>query len=216
MRKLLFLSTLIALCASLTYAQERSRPELFVGYSHENISSGIESRDFAGTDIPNTTLENNFNLNGFNASGTGYFTRRFGITGDFSASYNRRTDDFGGVQARTRLSLYNLTVGPQVKFFNARRATPFIHALFGIARRNLRLEAVDAGATSIASAADSTTNFTMNLGGGLDVRVNDRVEVRVIQVDYNPTFLRNRTVEGLNLPGRTAHGVRISVGLIFK
>ena len=216
MRKLLFLTALVALCASLTYAQERSRPELFVGYSYENTASGIESGDFAGTDIPSTTLENNFNLNGLNVSGTGYLTKRFGITGDFSASFGRRTDDFGVAQARSRLSLYKITVGPQVKFFNARRVTPFVHALLGIARRSLRVEPVDAGVTSIASATDSTTDFTMNLGGGVDVRLNDRVDVRVIQVDYNPIFLRNRTIEGLNFPGRTANGVRVSIGLVFK
>ncbi len=216
MRKLLFLTVLIALCASLTYAQERSRPELFVGYSYENTDSGIESRDFGGTDIPSTTLENNFNLNGFNVSGTGYLTKRFGIAGDFSASFRRRTEDFGVAQARSRLSLYNITVGPQVKFFNVHRVTPFVHALFGIARRSLRVEPVDAGVTSTASATDSTTDFTMNLGGGVDVRLKERVDVRVIQVDYNPIFLRNRIVEGLNFPSRTANGVRVSIGLVFK
>lgn len=216
MRKFLFLSTLIALCACPTLAQDRSRPELFVGYSHENISSGVESSDFVGTDITDTTLVNSFKVNGFNVSGTGYLTRRFGVTGDFSAGFERRLDDFGGVPARTRLSLYNVTVGPQVNFFNARRATPFVRALFGVARRNLRLEAVDAGAASIASATDNSTNFTMNLGGGLDVRLNDRVDLRVFQLDYNPIFLRNRTVEGLSLPSRTAHGARLSIGLVFK
>ena len=214
MRKLLPLAVLIALCSFPTLAQDRSSPELFAGYSHQRTSSGVESSDFAGTEI--TTLVNTFKVNGFNVSGTGYLTRRFGITGDFSAGFERRADDFGGVQARTRLSLYNITVGPQVKFFNARRATPFVHALFGVARRNLRLEAVDAGAASIVSATDSSTDFTMNLGGGLDVRLNDRVDLRVFQLDYNPIFLRNRTVEGLNLPGRTAHGVRFSVGLVLK
>lgn len=216
MRKLLFLATLVALCASLTYAQDRSRPEFFAGYSHENIDSGIKNSDFAGTGIPNTSLEQRYTLNGFNVSGTGYVTKRFGITGDFSAGFERRIDDFGIVQTRAEFSLYNITVGPQVKFFNNRRATPFVHALFGVARRSLK-ETVDVAiASPITFAEDSTTSFAMNLGGGIDVRLNDRIDIRVIQVDYNPIFLKSRTVEDVTLPSRTAHGVRFSVGLVFK
>ena len=216
MRKLLFLATLITLCASLTYAQDRSRPELFVGYSHENIDSGIKSTDFAGTGIPSTSLEQRYQLNGFNVSGTGYFTRRLGITGDFSAGFERRIDDFGIVRTRARFSLYNITAGPQVKFFSNRRVTPFVRALFGVARRSLRETVDDAAASPIRFAEDSTTSFAMNLGGGIDVRLNERIDIRVIQLDYNPIFLRSRTVEDVTFPSRTAHGLRFSVGLVFK
>jgi hypothetical protein len=216
MRKLLFLSTLITLCASLTYAQDRSRPEFFAGYSFENIDSGIKSSDFAGTGIPSTSLEQRYKLNGFNVSGTGYLTKRFGITGDFSAGFERRIDNFGILQTRAKLSLYNFTAGPQVKFFNKRRATPFIHALFGVARRSLEETLDVAAASPITFAEDKPLSFAMNLGGGIDVRLNDRIDIRVIQVDYNPVFLKSRTVEDVNFPSRTAHGVRFSVGLVFK
>jgi opacity protein-like surface antigen len=216
MRKVLLLTALIAIQASISYAQDKSRPELFGGYSFENIDSGIKSRDFAGTGIPTTTLENRFKLNGFNISGTGYLTKRLGLTGDFSAGFQTRTDDFGVAQARSRLTLYNFTGGPQVKFFSAGRATPFAHALFGVSRRRLKEEATGEGMTSITSAIDSTTNLTMNLGGGLDVRLNDRFDFRLVQVDYNPVFLKNRTIARVNFPGRTANGLRISVGLVIK
>lgn len=216
MKKFLFLATLIVLCASLGYGQDRSRPEFFAGYSFENVDSGLKSSDFTGTDISGTTLDDRFNLNGFNVSGTGYITKRFGITVDVSAGFKSRTENLGVVQARSRLSLYNVTGGPQVKFFSSRPVTPFVHALFGVARRSLKLEAIDAGAVSLAAASDNTTSFAMNLGGGVDVRMNDRIDIRIIQLDYNPIFLKSRTVEGLNLPGRTAQGLRFSVGLVFK
>jgi opacity protein-like surface antigen len=216
MRKLLLLSILIALCASLTRAQDRPRPEFFAGYSFENIDSGIKSADFAGTAIPSTSLEQRYRLNGFNLSGTGYLTKRFGLTGDFSAGFERRIDNFGILQTRAKFSIYNITAGPQVKFFSNRRATPFVHALFGVARRSLK-ETVDvAVATPITFAEDSTTSFAMNLGGGIDVRLNDRVDIRVIQVDYNPIFLKSRIIENVNFPGRTAQGVRFSIGLVIK
>ena len=215
MRKVLLLTAFIALQASISYAQDRARPEFFAGYSHENIDSGIKSTDFAGTGIPRTTLEQRFKLNGFNISGTGYLTKRLGLTGDFSVGFKTRTEDFGIAQARSRFSLYNFTVGPQVHFFGAHRLTPFAHALFGVSRRSLKLAAT-AGATSITSATDSTTSFTMNLGGGLDVRLSERFDFRLIQLDYNPVFLKERTIEGVTFPGRTANGLRISVGLVIK
>ena len=216
MRKFLFLATLVAFCASLTCAQDRSRPEFFVGYSFENIDSGIKNRDFAGTGIPSTTLEQRYKLNGFNLSGTGYITKRFGITGDFSAGFERRIDDFGIVQTEAEFSIYNITAGPQVKFFGNSRATPFVHALFGAARRSLKEKVNAAPASSITFAEDNITSFAMNLGGGVDVRLNDRIDIRVIQIDFNPIFLRKRTVEDVVFPGRTARGVRFSVGLVIK
>lgn len=216
MRKVLLLIALISVSFAISHAQDRSRPEFFAGYSHENIDSGIKSTDFAGTGIPRTTLELRFKLNGFNISGTGYLTRRFGLTADFSTGFKSRTEDFGIAQARSRFSLYNFTGGPQVKFFREGRVTPFVHALVGVSRRSLKLTALGAGATSITSASDTTTSFTMNLGAGLDVRLNNRFDFRLIQVDYNPVFLKERTIEGVTFPGRTANGLRISVGLVIK
>jgi hypothetical protein len=35
-------------------------------------------------------------------------------------------------------------------------------------------------------------------------------------VDYNPVFLKARTIAGVNFPERTANGMRISVGLVIK
>jgi len=216
MRKLLFLSTLVMLCASLAYAQDRPGPEFFAGYSFESMDSGIKNSDFAGTSIPTTSLEQRYKLNGFNVSGTGYLTKRFGLTGDFSAGFERRIDTFGTLQTRAKFSVYNITAGPQVKFFNDRRATPFVHALFGVARRSLKETLDVAVAAPITFAEDTTTSFAMNLGGGIDVRLNDRVDFRLIQVDYNPIFLKSRIVEGVNFPGRTAHGLRFSIGLVIK
>jgi hypothetical protein len=216
MRKLFLLASMIALCVPITYAQEKSKPELFAGYSYKNIDSRIKNRDLGGTDIPGTNLEDRFHSNGFNISGTGYLTKRFGITGDFYAAFEDRIDSFGGVQTNTKLSLFNIKGGPQVKFFSARRVTPLLHALFGVSRRKLKAEVVSGSATSITSATDSATSFTMNPGGGLDVRLSERFDFRLIQVDYDPVFLKDRAVSGINFPGRTTNGARISIGLVIK
>lgn len=216
MRKLFLLPLLVFVSTMVCFAQDRTRAEIFAGYSYESMESGIKSSDFQGTGITRTSLDERFNLNGLNASVAGYVTRHFGIVGDFSAGFNSRRDSFDTIQTRSKLSVYNITGGPQVKFFSDRRAAPFLHALFGIARRRLKETAIAPTAASIASATDSSTSFAMNLGGGIDVRLSDRFDLRLIQVDYNPIFLRERIIEGEIFPGRTLNGVRISVGLVIK
>ena len=96
--------------------------------------------------------------------------------------------------------------------------TPFVHALFGIAHRNLR-EEFSNGVTpafGVVSAEDSGTSFSMNLGGGIDYRLNHRFALRLFQFDYNPVFLRSRTIDAVTFPNRTLNGARISVGVVIK
>lgn len=216
MQRVFLIVLILTSSASAGLSQDRAKPELFVGYSYQNTDSGIKSSDFIGTSISQTSLDNRFGLNGLNVSATGYFSKRVGITGDFSAAFENRTDNFGTIQATSKLSLYNITGGPQVKFFGTNRATPFIHALFGVARRSLRESALNPTTSPIASANDTTTSFAMNLGGGIDVRLNDRLDLRIIQLDYNPVFLRNRVIAGTDFPGRTINGIRLSIGLVVK
>jgi len=52
------------------------------------------------------------------------------------------------------------------------------------------------------------------IGGGLDVRVSERVDLRVFQVDYNPIFLSSGNELGFGNSG--ADNVRFSFGVVFK
>jgi hypothetical protein len=69
-----------------------------------------------------------------------------------------------------------------------------------------------------------STDLALMMGGGLDVRVNDKFKVRVFQVDYAPIFLGDRAVtvlgaagalRTLELEGQRQDHVRFSFGLIF-
>ena len=53
---------------------------------------------------------------------------------------------------------------------------------------------------------DDATSFAMALGGGLDVRVSKRIDLRIIQADYAPTFFGS---------GRQ-NNIRLSVGIVLK
>jgi opacity protein-like surface antigen len=218
MKNIALLTAAIVFFFSLAQAQSLSKVEIFGGYSYEGIDSGIGKPDLDGSGVTRTSRDNNFNLNGFNIAGTDYFTKHFGLTADFSAHFNGRKDSFDSLHVNSKMSLYNITAGPQYKFSSFGRFTPFAHALFGVAHRSLTEEIADGGSANIGveNVVDRGTSFSMNLGGGVDYKLNDRFALRLFQIDYNPIFLRDRTVDYLAIPGRTLNGTRFSAGIVFK
>jgi opacity protein-like surface antigen len=190
-------------------AQNEKKPEFFAGYLFESVNSGISSSDFTAT---TTSLDNRFKANGLNLSAADYFTKRLGVAADFSAHFNTRNDTFGSTAGQSKFSLYNITGGPQLRFPSNSKLTPFAHALAGIARRNLT-ETFTGGT---ADFTDSNTSFTMNLGGGVDYKLNSRFAWRIAQFDYNPIFLRSRTLNSVIFPNRTLNGFRFSTGIVIK
>ncbi|MDX6290534.1 MAG: hypothetical protein QOH42_2333 [Blastocatellia bacterium] len=199
--------TLIVSFAS-AFAQSEKKPELFAGYSYESVNTGVSSNDFATT----TSLDNRSKLNGLNLSFADYFTKRLGVVADFSAHFNSRSDTLGITATQSKFSLYNITGGPQVRFPSSSKFTPFAHVLAGIARGNLNETFTD----GYAAFTDNNTSFTMNLGGGVDYKLNDRFAWRIGQFDYNPIFLRSRTLNSIIFPNRTLNGFRFSTGIVIK
>jgi hypothetical protein len=202
----------IALFASFTIAsaQTDKKPEFFAGYSFESVDTGIKSTDFATATT--TSLDKKFKLNGLNLSATGYLSKRLGITGDFSANFANRADTFGTDTSNSKVSLYNFTAGPQLRFPSTSRFTPYVHVLAGVARRKL----TETFTTGINNFTDTSTSFAMNFGGGVDYRLNQHFAWRLIQFDYNPILLRGRTINTVVFPDRTLNGFRFSTGIVIK
>jgi len=206
---------LIACFAPFAAAQDtNSKAEFFVGYSL--LREDIDSEDEIG--------DTSENLNGVNVAATGYLTERFGITGDFSAHF--RNDDFsssvGGtpnsVQAKSRA--FNFLAGPQYRFTNSTRVTPFVRALAGVQNRRVEVDVSGTPTPGLSDFEESATEFALAIGGGLDVRVSDRVAIRAFQIDYNPRFDRDRTITfgGVTdtIEGQRVDNARFSVGVVFK
>jgi opacity protein-like surface antigen len=211
MRKLFFAALLVSCCAARAAAQSDGHPraEFFGGYSV--MRTDYEPERTSPPMLTVVSFSGQQTLHGFNASATGYLTKGFGLTGDFSGHYttNRLADPLGG-DIKTRIRVYNALGGPQYKFRNDGRVAPFARALAGVAHTSARLS-VD---SLNVSQTSSSTDFALALGGGLDVRVNDSVELRVFQADYNPIFLSRGNELGF---GRSrADNVRFSFGLVFK
>ena len=212
MGKLFFRAILICCCAAPAAAQSDDAPraEFFAGYSvlktkyRVEVPPGPPALSVVGFRGEQT-------LHGFNASATGYVTRGFGFTGDFSGHFttNRLPDPLGD-DIRTRIRVFNLLGGPQYKFRDGGRAQPFVRALAGVAHTR---STISVASINVASTT-SSTDFALALGGGLDVRVSERFDLRVFQADYNPVFLSRGNELGF---GKSrADNVRFSFGVVFK
>jgi hypothetical protein len=125
----------------------------------------------------NTNQRGGVSTYGFNASVAGNLTRSFSVVGEVTGQY--RDGNF----------IHFALAGPQVKYRNGGKVEPFAHALFGPAFINAE-----------------ATRFSMALGGGVDVRVSDRLSFRAVQVDYMPIVS----------DGNALHNVRVATGLVFR
>ena len=188
-----------------TDSDEYNKNEFFVGYSNQQVGNR-DRRTF----------------NGFEASYVRNVNRYFGVKGDFSAAYQNANTNFIVSGSSTTLatlngdfksSVYNFLGGIQVKD-NASQARlkPFGHALVGAAYSRSKTKNVgcvsDCSDLTLATRdfSSSLTGFAGAFGGGLDVKINDRIDFRAIQVDYNPVYAGSR----LN------NNFRFGIGLVFK
>ena len=137
------------------------------------------------------------NFHGWNSSVTGNVTRRFGITADFSGQYGSELEGSLLVKENAHSFLF----GPRYAF-RGKRLTPFVYALFGVTRFQ------QSATISGQRLSESDSGFSSALGGGLDIKVNERVAIRAFQIDY---FRPNFFGEAHNR-GRLAFGVVLHLG----
>ena len=212
MVKTILIALTILTCASLAAAQSNDykKFEFFAGFSHNRIDTGIGDDDPDLGDI----ISEREGFNGFNTSITGNITRYVGLKADFSGHFKSETFPLGSIPDAVNLKsrLYNFMGGVQLKN-NSTDATfkPFVHALAGVAHARNRVEISNAGCIAIVPSPCpvdenlNETGFAAAFGGGIDIRASNRVDIRVIQVDYNPTRLFDST----------QHNFRIGVGIVI-
>lgn len=242
MRKLLLSIFFLSLCAAPSFAQSSSdynKIEFYGGYSYNRVQSNAKSGtafgstfepcSSAATDILGRNFQTYFcqrhGFNGFDTSITYNFNRHFGIKANVTGHSLTIpfVDTFGGIAETNRVTehIYNFLVGVQVKNNEKEaRFKPFAHALVGAAR-NSRTE-VNTSPIPLDNFTNRSkvTSFAMKLGGGLDVRVHRRIDLRLIEVDYNPIFTRDYIVSGnpfdaIHTKARTAHNFTIGFGIAF-
>ncbi len=228
--KYIFLIAIIALTVSSVHAQsdEINRAEVFAGYSYLSTDSTISEDDFDDFD----DVDSRVGLHGVNLSVTGNFSKYIGAKFDFSTNSKSEDISFLDDSATVKYRVNQFMGGIQVKN-NAKegpRFKPFGHVLAGVSRQSIKFDNVvgftpilvntavrgDGGGFDFDDDSFNTTNFAMAVGGGVDVRVHKRVDIRIFQVDYNPTFYKEQDFgDGFVIPGRTQNNVRFSFGVVF-
>ena len=221
-KKALFALSIAAIGAASAVAQAQpvddfKKGEVYVGYSNGQVDTGADT----GNSVVDFFRDRE-NFNGVNVSGVYNTSRFFGVKGDVSATYNSNevSDTFtsGGlnytVGYKDKNSLYNFVGGVQVKDNeNSGVFKPFAHAMVGVAHARTKFEdftcvaPVGGNCTPLELDEEtfSTTGFSTVIGGGIDFRLSNRVQVRAIQFDYNPT----------RLEGSWQNNVRIGAGIVF-
>jgi opacity protein-like surface antigen len=211
MRKLVLFAILIVATASMAFAQSTDdyhKVEGYVGYSHNRVDTGLDDGDTELSDIVNERE----GFNGVNASITGNLSRYIGIKGDFAVHVKNKTFPVLGASVDVDSSVYNFLGGVQIKDNSKEtRFKPFAHALIGAARVRNKVEFSSNFCAAIApspcptNSTETETGFAGAFGAGLDIRAGRRVDVRVIQFDYNPTHVFDQT----------QHNFRIGAGIVF-
>jgi len=192
--------------------------EFYVGYSNGQVDTGIKSgnsvRDF---------FRDRENFNGVNVSGVYNFNRFVGAKADVSATVNSNefSESFtdGGanytVGFENKNQLWNFVGGLQVKD-NKKSGVfkPFAHAMVGAAHARAKFENFACTTSVVGGSCNqfnpgsetfSSTGFAGVVGGGIDFRLNNKVQIRAIQFDYNPT----------RLEGEWQNNLRIGAGIVF-
>lgn len=105
------------------------------------------------------------------------FTDYFGVAFEASGHY------------RGSGNVHTLLAGPRFNYREHDRVEPFGHVMAGVAFHD----------------AFDETRFAMAAGGGLDVKITDKVAIRAIQADYVPVFASD-----------VRHNVRVQAGVVFR
>jgi outer membrane immunogenic protein len=182
--KLRFVVSLLAVLfffGGAVYAQERPTFDVFAGYSY------VRERPSSGT-------ANDFSLNGGSASFAYNFNNWLSGVGDVGAYHNGNI-----LGTKTDGTLTTYLFGPRVSYRHFGKVTPFGEVLFG-----------GAHAAANLLQGDSRNAFAMTVGAGVDYRVNKRLSIRPLKVDY---LLTRFSEPGIGT--RSQNNVRASAGVVF-
>jgi hypothetical protein len=235
---------IIPFLASAALAQSYPKMTYYGGFAHALqhpnsgtfiVSEGGEEFSFQpcaaeGADILGANLQHSLcsrrDFHGVDGSVKFNTSRYLGVRADVSAMWGktRAVDTFGeGADAhtdtnvfhdRTLLALAGLELGDNA----AARWRPFAHVMAGVARQTSRDVQTSTGPFDF-ELRDTATSFAMKIGGGIDLPLSQRLDVRILQVDYAPIFARSRHVPGnadfdQRVTGKTAKNVTFGFGLV--
>jgi hypothetical protein len=194
MKQLILVVTFALACTAFGVEQQvivpsAHEPEYSLGYVHQ------------GADL--TGGGNWFGMNGARADVMVPVRRHWSVVAEF-AGVNAGSMSSSGAG----LTLFTLTAGPRFSYPLRRgremgKVTPFTQMLFG------GVHAIEGAFPSGATVRSMANSFAMSLGGGVEVGINRRASVRLIQAEYLYTHLPN-------LFDNYQNNYRIGAGVVLR
>jgi opacity protein-like surface antigen len=229
MTRFVTLITLTLVFATTAWAQDDYKKwEFFGGYSalfFDNLAGDT------GSAAVDDVLGDRQTLRGFNLSVTGNFHKYVGAKFDYSL--HLREDNFNRPAGSGTIdtTVQNFLGGIQIKnnSEDGPNFKPFGHALFGVAVQKVDVDSPNLPAVlGVSDWHTNETSFAMAFGGGLDLKLNHRLDVRVAQVDWNIVkrgdqqtgiVLRPTPFQTVGtpffIPGTRQDNLRLSIGIVI-
>jgi hypothetical protein len=224
MRRLVLTSALMACYAITAFAQETvtgaygpyPKIEVFAGYA------AIETNDHT-FQFQNIGAVGNLDFDekgkGIDVAVVANINKYLGIMGDFGAHFS--TNQFqvpfcdqppcpssliqGG---EINPKMFNILAGPEVKWRNQTRLTPFAHGLLGVAHSTATFNTT--GQVLSLSRKDAETGLAMAIDAGLDIRIIPQVSLRT-SLGHGRAYLGSSA-----LPAQRVGSARASTGVLFS
>ncbi len=210
MRKLFLLFAILLVAAPAGFAQgDYSNWEFFIGYAHERANNGADRLDVRGRAVSPTGVTSRVDFvskrephHGVTGEVVANVTRNLGLVGNFAVTFADvdLQDRLSGKTFNAKITRYTVLGGPRYNFRNSSVFIPYAHALFGATRYSANFKNND-----FTCPDTSQTAFAMAVGGGLDIKASNRIDIRPIQVDYLPVFFSHGREDNL----RFSAGIKI-------
>jgi len=219
-----FLTLLVTclFCSPVVIAQNDYRKiEFFGGYSLMNFDNAAGNTNNAAV---NDVLGEKELMQGFNASLTYNFHKYVGAKFDYSL--HLREDNFSRPLGAGTIdtTLQNYLFGVQLKnnVDDGPKLKPFGHALVGFAVQKIDIDSPQLPLVfGVNDFSVNETSLAFALGGGVDVKLNNKVDVRLGQVDWNIVRRGDQQIPGITpgqtivLPNTRQDNLRFSVGIVI-
>jgi opacity protein-like surface antigen len=196
MKRIAVVLAVLAL-ATVAFAQDASKAEVFGGYQFLSLDGKASLNASGGRD----------SLHGFNADVAFKAHKNVSLVGDFGFSFKSTSFDTGTEILDVKTRMYPILFGPRFTAPSG-KWTPFAEALIGISH----------GSFGASGVTMSENDFAMALGGGLDVKVANKVSVRLGKFDY--LFVKGAgkmfDVIGIGTMRENLNNLRFSTGLVFQ
>jgi len=195
--------------------KDSSKVSVFGGYSYLHYNNGTDTSLY-GPNEKNVTA----NGNGFVVSATYNITNTFAVVGEYGFYHAGSLSNIGTLAASESVTanMQTYLFGPKASFASKGPIKPFVQVLIGGASGTIK-----DSYKSNSLTGPRANSLAMAPGGGLDLKVNRHLSIRLAQVEYLMTRFSNSNTLTEVGEGRlgdggngTQNNFRYSAGVVYN